>query len=121
MPPKRSGKQSTETIATDGRRQSGRRRQTTTHFGVDDTNGGQPDEDKSGPQVNGAKPAKRGRRKTVTDNASNGSAKRRKDCLDLALERLSSHSTPESLPCRESQFKDIFNYVESKLIEGNGG
>ncbi|XP_054168802.1 origin recognition complex subunit 1-like [Oppia nitens] len=44
-----------------------------------------------------------------------------KECLDLALQRLSSNSTPESLPCRGSQFTDIFNYIENKLIEGNGG
>lgn len=47
--------------------------------------------------------------------------KNHKKCLDLALKRLHSSSIPESLPCRETQFKDIFNYVESKLIEGIGG
>jgi len=44
-----------------------------------------------------------------------------KKSLDLALKRLHSSSIPESLPCRETQFKDIFNYVESKLTEGIGG
>ena len=44
-----------------------------------------------------------------------------KDWLDVALKRLSSSAVPDCLPCRESQFKDIFNYVESKLLEGNGG
>lgn len=41
--------------------------------------------------------------------------------LGLALKSLSSSSIPESLPCRDSQFKDIFSFVESKLLEGSGG
>ena len=44
-----------------------------------------------------------------------------KNCLNSVLKRLSSNAIPDSLPCRESQFRDIFNYVESKLIEGTGG
>ncbi|NXY90956.1 ORC1 protein, partial [Alcedo cyanopectus] len=28
---------------------------------------------------------------------------------------------PESLPCREEEFQDIYNFVESKLIDGTGG
>ena len=56
---------------------------------------------------------------------SNGLKKRKngpiKDLLGMALNRLSSNAIPDSLPCRESQFKDIFSFIESKLLEGSGG
>ncbi|XP_054690324.1 origin recognition complex subunit 1 isoform X1 [Grus americana] len=41
----------------------------------------------------------------------------------LAEARLRLHvsAIPESLPCREEEFQDIYNFVESKLIDGTGG
>uniref|UniRef100_A0A3P8Z012 Origin recognition complex subunit 1 n=1 Tax=Esox lucius TaxID=8010 RepID=A0A3P8Z012_ESOLU len=30
-------------------------------------------------------------------------------------------SVPESLPCREQEFQDIYNFVESKVMDGTGG
>lgn len=37
------------------------------------------------------------------------------------LLRLHVSSVPESLPCREQEFQDIYNFVESKIIDGTGG
>ncbi|NXD21026.1 ORC1 protein, partial [Spelaeornis formosus] len=41
--------------------------------------------------------------------------------LEEARLRLHVSSIPESLPCREEEFQDIYNFVESKLIDGTGG
>ncbi|NXY43150.1 ORC1 protein, partial [Ceuthmochares aereus] len=41
--------------------------------------------------------------------------------LEEARLRLHVSATPESLPCREEEFQDIYNFVESKLIDGTGG
>lgn len=35
--------------------------------------------------------------------------------------RLHVSSVPESLPCREQEFQDIYSFVESKIIDGTGG
>uniref|UniRef100_A0A8B9KPN7 Origin recognition complex subunit 1 n=1 Tax=Astyanax mexicanus TaxID=7994 RepID=A0A8B9KPN7_ASTMX len=40
--------------------------------------------------------------------------------LDLCSE-LHVSSVPESLPCREQEFQDIYNFVESKVMDGTGG
>jgi origin recognition complex subunit 1 len=61
------------------------------------------------------------KKKLLTNNKSIEKSVNRKKCLDICLKRLHSCSAPESLPCRELQFNDIFSYVESKLIEGIGG
>jgi origin recognition complex subunit 1 len=61
------------------------------------------------------------KKKLLTNNKSIEKSVNRKKRLDICLKRLHSCSMPESLPCRELQFNDIFNYVESKLIEGIGG
>lgn len=37
------------------------------------------------------------------------------------MKRLHVSAVPESLPCREEEFQDIYNFVESKLIDGTGG
>uniref|UniRef100_A0A8C5TY76 Origin recognition complex subunit 1 n=1 Tax=Malurus cyaneus samueli TaxID=2593467 RepID=A0A8C5TY76_9PASS len=37
------------------------------------------------------------------------------------LEEAHVSAIPESLPCREEEFQDIYNFVESKLIDGTGG
>ncbi|KAK2889257.1 hypothetical protein Q8A67_014632 [Cirrhinus molitorella] len=41
--------------------------------------------------------------------------------LEEARTRLHVSSVPESLPCREQEFQDIYNFVESKVIDGTGG
>ncbi|XP_019386972.1 PREDICTED: origin recognition complex subunit 1 [Crocodylus porosus] len=41
--------------------------------------------------------------------------------LEEARLRLHVSAVPESLPCREKEFQDIYNFVESKLIDGTGG
>ncbi|KAM8745451.1 origin recognition complex subunit 1 [Acanthopagrus schlegelii] len=41
--------------------------------------------------------------------------------LEEARTRLHVSSVPESLPCREQEFQDIFSFVESKIIDGTGG
>ncbi|KAJ8277895.1 hypothetical protein GJAV_G00081370 [Gymnothorax javanicus] len=41
--------------------------------------------------------------------------------LEEARERLHVSSVPESLPCREQEFQDIYSFVESKIIDGTGG
>lgn len=45
----------------------------------------------------------------------------KEEAIREALIRLHSSSVPESLPCRESQFNDVYNFVEQKLLEGEGG
>jgi len=45
----------------------------------------------------------------------------RVDPLTEAQQRLHVSAVPESLPCREEEFAEIFGYVESKLQEGTGG
>lgn len=35
--------------------------------------------------------------------------------------RLHVSSVPESLPCREQEFQDIYSFVESKMVDGTGG
>uniref|UniRef100_A0A3P8SA44 Origin recognition complex subunit 1 n=1 Tax=Amphiprion percula TaxID=161767 RepID=A0A3P8SA44_AMPPE len=41
--------------------------------------------------------------------------------LEEARARLHVSSVPESLPCREQEFQDIYSFVESKIIDGTGG
>lgn len=42
-------------------------------------------------------------------------------CLRSCPGRLHVSSVPESLPCREQEFQDIYNFVESKITDGTGG
>jgi hypothetical protein len=35
--------------------------------------------------------------------------------------RLHVSAVPDSLPCREKEFEDIFSFVESKILDGTGG
>ncbi|KAK1340011.1 hypothetical protein QTO34_018575 [Cnephaeus nilssonii] len=44
-------------------------------------------------------------------------------CQVLEEARLSLHvsAVPDSLPCREKEFQDIYNFVESKLLDHTGG
>ncbi|XP_064138047.1 origin recognition complex subunit 1 isoform X3 [Loxodonta africana] len=41
--------------------------------------------------------------------------------LEEARLRLHVSAVPESLPCREREFQDIYNFVESKLLDRTGG
>ncbi|KAM6921955.1 origin recognition complex subunit 1 [Xenentodon cancila] len=41
--------------------------------------------------------------------------------LEEARARLHVSSVPESLPCREQEFQDIYSFVESKIVDGTGG
>ncbi|XP_037672612.1 origin recognition complex subunit 1 [Choloepus didactylus] len=41
--------------------------------------------------------------------------------LEEARLRLHVSAVPESLPCREQEFQDIYNFVESKLLDYTGG
>ncbi|KAK3749425.1 hypothetical protein RRG08_003274 [Elysia crispata] len=41
--------------------------------------------------------------------------------LEEARSRLHVSAVPDSLPCREKEFSDIFGFVESKIIDGTGG
>uniref|UniRef100_A0AAQ4QFX0 Origin recognition complex subunit 1 n=1 Tax=Gasterosteus aculeatus aculeatus TaxID=481459 RepID=A0AAQ4QFX0_GASAC len=41
--------------------------------------------------------------------------------LEEARTRLHVSSVPESLPCREQEFQDIYSFVESKIEDGTGG
>lgn len=47
--------------------------------------------------------------------------KTKEDAVREGLIRLHSSAIPDYLPCREDQFNDIYNFVEQKLIEGDGG
>lgn len=44
-------------------------------------------------------------------------------CVSMCacLLRLHVSAVPESLPCREQEFQDIYSFVESKIIDGTGG
>uniref|UniRef100_UPI00398F11C1 origin recognition complex subunit 1 isoform X2 n=1 Tax=Pristiophorus japonicus TaxID=55135 RepID=UPI00398F11C1 len=48
-------------------------------------------------------------------------AKKPVSVLEEARARLHVSAVPESLPCREQEFQDIYNFVESKVIDGTGG
>ncbi|GFR68035.1 origin recognition complex subunit 1 [Elysia marginata] len=41
--------------------------------------------------------------------------------LEEARSRLHVSAVPDSLPCREKEFSDIFGFVESKIVDGTGG
>ncbi|XP_045114139.1 origin recognition complex subunit 1-like isoform X2 [Portunus trituberculatus] len=41
--------------------------------------------------------------------------------LELARARLHVSAVPDSLPCRENEFQDVYSFVEGKLFDGTGG
>ncbi|KAM6396799.1 origin recognition complex subunit 1 [Pluvialis apricaria] len=51
----------------------------------------------------------------------NHAAQKPASILEEARLRLHVSTIPESLPCREEEFQDIYNFVESKLLDGTGG
>ncbi|MED6240356.1 Origin recognition complex, subunit 1, partial [Ataeniobius toweri] len=48
-------------------------------------------------------------------------ARRPTNVLEEARTRLHVSSVPESLPCREQEFQDLYSFVESKIMDGTGG
>ncbi|KAF7648089.1 hypothetical protein LDENG_00162130 [Lucifuga dentata] len=48
-------------------------------------------------------------------------ARRPANVLEEARARLHVAAVPESLPCREAEFQDIYSFVESKIVDGTGG
>ncbi|XP_069498296.1 origin recognition complex subunit 1 isoform X2 [Ambystoma mexicanum] len=51
----------------------------------------------------------------------NKPARNPSNVLEEARLRLHVSAVPESLPCREQEYQDIYNFVESKLLDGTGG
>lgn len=47
----------------------------------------------------------------------------RKDRSDVQLAKESLHvsAVPKTLPCRENEFKDIYKFIESKILDESGG
>ncbi|XP_002738319.1 uncharacterized protein LOC100376485 [Saccoglossus kowalevskii] len=41
--------------------------------------------------------------------------------LEAARAKLHVSAVPDTLPCREMEFEDIYAFVESKVLDGNGG
>jgi len=41
--------------------------------------------------------------------------------LELARKKLHVSAVPTSLPCRDKEFNDVYNFVEGKLVDGTGG
>ena len=44
-----------------------------------------------------------------------------KTIYNTVKQRLHSSSIPDSLPCREAEFSDIYNFLRAKLKERVGG
>ncbi|XP_060087799.1 origin recognition complex subunit 1 [Heteronotia binoei] len=51
----------------------------------------------------------------------NQTTQKPENVLHEARIRLHVSAVPESLPCREKEFQDVYNFIESKLIDGTGG
>lgn len=39
----------------------------------------------------------------------------------ISFVRLHVSAVPSSLPCRDKEFTDIYNFVEGNLVDGTGG
>ncbi|KAK3574715.1 hypothetical protein QTP86_015381 [Hemibagrus guttatus] len=61
------------------------------------------------------------RHATPSIPSRNQPARKPGNVLEEARARLHVSSVPESLPCREQEFQDIYNFVESKIMDGTGG
>ncbi|XP_043985232.1 origin recognition complex subunit 1 isoform X2 [Gambusia affinis] len=63
------------------------------------------------------------RRRHATPSIPNRAqpARRPGNVLEEARARLHVSAVPESLPCREQEFQDIYSFVESKVLDGTGG
>ncbi|XP_078526743.1 origin recognition complex subunit 1 [Lissotriton helveticus] len=51
----------------------------------------------------------------------NKPARNPSNVLEEARVRLHVSAVPDSLPCREQEYQDIYSFVESKLLDGTGG
>ncbi|XP_008576252.1 PREDICTED: origin recognition complex subunit 1 isoform X1 [Galeopterus variegatus] len=60
-------------------------------------------------------------RATPQIRSRNPAAQEPASVLEEARLRLHVSAIPESLPCREQEFQDIYNFVESKLLDRTGG
>uniref|UniRef100_A0A8C0ZNV3 Origin recognition complex subunit 1 n=1 Tax=Castor canadensis TaxID=51338 RepID=A0A8C0ZNV3_CASCN len=61
------------------------------------------------------------RQATPQIRSRNLAAREPASVLEEARLRLHVSAVPESLPCREQEFQDIYNFVESKLLDCTGG
>ncbi|XP_060062194.1 origin recognition complex subunit 1 [Erinaceus europaeus] len=61
------------------------------------------------------------RQATPQIRSRNLAAQEPTNVLEEARLRLHVSVVPESLPCREQEFQDIYNFVESKLLDHTGG
>ncbi|KAM8889003.1 origin recognition complex subunit 1 isoform 2-T2 [Synchiropus picturatus] len=61
------------------------------------------------------------RRATPSIPSRSQPARQPANLLEEARTRLHVSSVPESLPCREQEFEDIYSFVESKILDGTGG
>ncbi|XP_071534634.1 origin recognition complex subunit 1 isoform X2 [Panulirus ornatus] len=66
---------------------------------------------------------KNSRPKSLTPGmpAREGLLKHPQTSLEIARARLHVSAVPDSLPCRENEFQDIYSFVEGKLLDGTGG
>ncbi|XP_058035214.1 origin recognition complex subunit 1 [Ahaetulla prasina] len=72
---------------------------------------------------NSSKPStpKTPRNATPRIRSRNQTAQKPVNVLEEARIRLHVSAVPEALPCREKEFQDICNFIESKLLDGTGG
>ncbi|KAM6456446.1 origin recognition complex subunit 1 isoform 2-T3 [Liasis olivaceus] len=61
------------------------------------------------------------RNATPRIRSRNQMAQKPASVLEEARMRLHVSAVPEALPCREKEFQDICNFIESKLLNGTGG
>lgn len=68
-------------------------------------------------------PSKTSRRQSATPGmpSRQGPVKHPQTPLEKARENLHVSAVPESLPCRENEFQEIYSFVEGKLFDGTGG
>lgn len=62
--------------------------------------------------LNACTPSRRERQNPVKEYST---------ALEKARAELHVSAVPDSLPCREEEFANIYSYVESKLESGTGG
>ncbi|XP_026562764.1 origin recognition complex subunit 1 [Pseudonaja textilis] len=72
---------------------------------------------------NNSKPStpKTPRNATPRIRSRNQTVQKPVNVLEEARMRLHVSAVPEALPCREKEFQDICNFIESKLLDGTGG
>ncbi|XP_037781612.1 LOW QUALITY PROTEIN: origin recognition complex subunit 1-like [Penaeus monodon] len=70
-----------------------------------------------------SKTLKSSRRQSATPGmpSRQGPVKHPQTPLEKARENLHVSAVPESLPCRENEFQEIYSFVEGKLFDGTGG